>query len=304
MCKIGDFGLIKQLVSLYPVENSPFTQEKEKLKANLKALSNDPVSNDNNQMSQVSKESSSDASYSKENRQFNSDTESHITKNIGTRMYASPEQWMADKDTFDYRADIFSLGITFLLLFYPMSTYMERTNTINESKEGNIPEGLAKDLPEIAEIIKKMISLDPISRPSIEKILHSLKLPSETKPQLCGRISFRKENALRWRKKYFKLIDGNLHLYSRENDKKAENIYNLPHWRVTLQENKIASKYRVVTAKDESHEDIHTESSQFKPKEMHIKIENHDQLGCELKPENSKAAVEIFKAFEEFKGAC
>ena len=82
-----------------------------------------------------------------------------------------------------------------------MSTYMERTDIIKDSKEGKIPEALEKELPDIAAIIKKMLSLDPASRPSIEKIVQSLKLPSQMRSQLCGSLKFRKENALRWRKK-------------------------------------------------------------------------------------------------------
>ncbi len=82
-----------------------------------------------------------------------------------------------------------------------MSTYMEKINIIKEAKEGRIPESLEKELPEVAEIIKKMLSIEPSSRPTIDKIIESLNLPCAIKSQLNGSVYFRKENALRWRKK-------------------------------------------------------------------------------------------------------
>jgi len=101
VCKIGDFGLVKQLMSLYPVENSPLSSKEEKL---IDSVGSFPESLSANN-AEHSKKSSSDNSYDKD-KEFNSDNESHITKNTGTRLYASPEQWMADKDTFDYRVNI------------------------------------------------------------------------------------------------------------------------------------------------------------------------------------------------------
>jgi serine/threonine protein kinase len=242
---------------------------------------------------------SSDPSYGKDG----SDTEDHITRNIGTRLFASPEQWMADKDTFDYRADIFSLGVTFLLLFHPMSTYMERNDMIQDSKDGKIPESLEKELPEIAGIIKKMLSLDPSARPSILEIIQSLKLPCEIRSQLQGSISFRRENALRWRNKYFKLIDSNLYLYNKETDKKAENIYTLFQWKVTREFVEEDPKSRGSAHKGESEGEFRMNGLVHDSGDMCIKLENSDQLGCELKLEDSNAMEELFKAFEKYKGA-
>jgi len=300
-CKIGDFGLVKQLESLYPVENSPFTETAD---ANMDKAFQPPKVHDPEGLGLITKKSSSGPSF-KDKEGCRSDNDDRMTKSIGTRMYASPEQWMADKDSFDCRADIFSLGVTFLLLFHPMSTHMERINCIKDSKDGKIPEALEKELPEIAAIIKKMLSLDPAYRPCIEKIIQGLKLPHAMKSQLCGNIYFRKETALRWRKKYFKLIDGTLHIYNRETEKKAENIYNLPHWDVKLEELLSSEKRSNPTVKNDQCEGVRTEeSSTRKPKEMYLKLENADQLGCEFKAEDPNVLTDIMKASEEFKGAC
>lgn len=90
---------------------------------------------------------------------------------VGTRVFASPEQWEGDDENVDFKADIFSLGITFLLMFYPMGTTMEELQVISESKKGNLPSSLEKELPEIAMMIKKMLAADPCDRPSLEIVL-------------------------------------------------------------------------------------------------------------------------------------
>jgi len=53
------------------------------------------------------------------------DEEEKITRNCGTKIYASPEQQAANVKTFDHRSDIYSLAIVILQLFYPMKTSME-----------------------------------------------------------------------------------------------------------------------------------------------------------------------------------
>lgn len=121
-CKIGDFGLVKHLVSLYPVENSPFVQEPEKLAHPIENSLDHKVPNRYDKMCLITKKSSSDPSFAKEKAESTAEHESCITKSIGTRLYASPEQWLADKDTFDqrvfflYHIWLTSLRLTFSLL--------------------------------------------------------------------------------------------------------------------------------------------------------------------------------------------
>lgn len=102
-CKIGDFGLVKQLEALYPVENSPFIQEPEKIINPVETSTDLKAPNRYDKLCLLTKKSSSDPSFAKERAESSPETESCITKSIGTRMYASPEQWLADKDSFDQR---------------------------------------------------------------------------------------------------------------------------------------------------------------------------------------------------------
>ena len=76
--------------------------------------------------------------------------ESPMTKSVGTRTFASPEQLRADTQQFDHRADIFSLGLVFLLIFHPMATAMERFGVLRDAKKGKIPESLTNEFPELA----------------------------------------------------------------------------------------------------------------------------------------------------------
>lgn len=80
---------------------------------------------------------------------------------------------------------------------------MEKNNVINQSKLGKIPLELERDLPEIAQIIKKMISINPAERPTIETISQFLRLPLEINADAVGTLSIRKENSSSWREKYY-----------------------------------------------------------------------------------------------------
>jgi serine/threonine protein kinase len=290
-CKIGDFGLIKKLDALYSLASSPLLPKSTspvkknisefKLKAAavlnfdsseegvhtlpniafMKTVSN-PLMTENNDGEEFYMEI---------------DSPSPITKSVGTKIYASPEQWNPDKGNFDQRADIFSLGLIFLLLFHPMSTYMEKDHVISESKHGRISEELEREIPEIVFIIKKMLSMDPSDRPALESISQHLKLPLEMNADLCGSLSVKKENSQAWREKHFKLIDKTLYVFNNKEDKKAESVYNLDEWRVGL----IDSIAKLEEEKIKG--------------DACISFENPMQLGCLLKAESLQQTVELFK---------
>ena len=82
------------------------------------------------------------------------------------------------------------MGLIFLLLFHPMSTIMERLQIMENSKLGKIPRDFEKDYPKIADLIRRMLSKDPIKRPTLEvyivlilfqKILGNIKKFSSSK---------------------------------------------------------------------------------------------------------------------------
>jgi len=209
VCKIGDFGLIKRNTSFYDEDNLSETS----CESETPALS--PVKRRLSRCFSSGKKPASSTfawspkstptvrrSWSKNDEEVATlATENFITGGVGTKIYASPEQWEGDKEKFDYKADIYSLGIVFLLLFYPMSTHMEQLRVINDSKQGKLPAELVKDLPEIARIISAMLAFEPCERPCMEIISHSLRLPLEINTELCGNILLRKEDSTEWANK-------------------------------------------------------------------------------------------------------
>lgn len=55
----------------------------------------------------------------------------------GTRLYMSPEQFVAKQ--YNYKVDIYSLGLIFFELLVPFSTEMERVSTLIEVRDKKYP---------------------------------------------------------------------------------------------------------------------------------------------------------------------
>lgn len=74
------------------------------------------------------------------------------TKEVGTTLYMSPEQ--SDGRMYDYKVDIYSLGIILFELLVPFSTAMERIKTLTDLKSLKFPDGFASKYP--AEVISNV----------------------------------------------------------------------------------------------------------------------------------------------------
>lgn len=59
------------------------------------------------------------------------------TKAVGTRLYMSPEQFI--NKTYNYKVDIYSLGLIFFELLVPFSTDMERISTLTDVRDKKYP---------------------------------------------------------------------------------------------------------------------------------------------------------------------
>lgn len=94
-----------------------------------------------------------------------------LTTDVGTSLYASPEQ-LSNID-YNYKSDIFSLGIILFEMFQPFNTEMERIKTLTNVRQGNIPPEFSDKWPKLAHHIKSMVNEDPIRRPSADELLHS-----------------------------------------------------------------------------------------------------------------------------------
>ena len=95
------------------------------------------------------------------------------TIGVGTRSYASPEQ-MVGSD-YDSKTDIYALGIMLFELLYPMYTGMERHICFQQVRSScTFPEPWNRTVklpfPTLDELVRSMLSLEPKSRPSADKI--------------------------------------------------------------------------------------------------------------------------------------
>lgn len=92
------------------------------------------------------------------------------TSNIGTPLYAAPEQ--INQNIYDNKVDIYSLGLILFEIFYPFITRMEKIDYQYQLREKNsLPEKFSSILPEIAELIVSMTTQDPECRPDISEVL-------------------------------------------------------------------------------------------------------------------------------------
>lgn len=210
--KIGDFGLVKKLENLTPLEPPPFfvtpaisqessplmkkPEKEEKARGNCKETERNCKGNCNknydhdnckenchninqkttNLCNKALRQAAEDIFFVRAKAQTPdfeqkpSDKErksSFKTRTCGTKVYASPEQ-MAKDCIFDFRADIYSLGIITIQLFYPMKTEMELIQTLNNAKKHKLPKEFLNDLPQIALLVEKMLDENPDGRPSLK----------------------------------------------------------------------------------------------------------------------------------------
>ncbi|XP_062915452.1 eukaryotic translation initiation factor 2-alpha kinase 1 isoform X3 [Mobula hypostoma] len=93
------------------------------------------------------------------------------TAGVGTSLYASPEQLKGSH--YDFKSDMYSVGIILLELFHPFGTDMERMKVITELREGHVPEDFTQQWPVQAKYIKLLTSKVAYHRPSADEMLAS-----------------------------------------------------------------------------------------------------------------------------------
>jgi len=91
------------------------------------------------------------------------------TTGIGTATYAPQEQ--LENKHYDFKVDIYSLGIILFELFSSFCTYSERANTLKNLKEGKMPQEFVSQFATEAAAVNWMMSKNPIQRPTCFEIL-------------------------------------------------------------------------------------------------------------------------------------
>ncbi|XP_022218634.2 eukaryotic translation initiation factor 2-alpha kinase isoform X1 [Drosophila obscura] len=94
------------------------------------------------------------------------------TQQVGTHLYMSPEQLLGRH--YDYRVDIYSLGLIFFELHVYFCTEMERIKTLRGLREGQYPKDFANNYPGQYELLQQMLSANPDQRPQTKQLKHQL----------------------------------------------------------------------------------------------------------------------------------
>ena len=213
IAKIGDFGLATELFNIkYSAQNSSFQRK----------------------TSETSNGSSNTC---------NSGSKSYHTKNVGTLLYASPEQ--LNENFYDQRSDIYSLGLILFEMVYPLKTGMEKHQRFKELKEeSKLPSIFKENLQEIACLILDMTNKDPDMRPESELIIQRINnilvslnnegrlktLTEEFSNNPTYKLAVKiqaDENNNEFQIKFLKLINDKLLILSDKHASKAAYIYDL-----------------------------------------------------------------------------
>ncbi|NXV55154.1 E2AK1 kinase, partial [Molothrus ater] len=93
------------------------------------------------------------------------------TSGVGTCLYASPEQLQGSH--YDFKSDMYSLGVVLLELFQPFGTEMERTEVLTHLRTGQIPPPFYKKWPTQAKYVKLLTSPRAAERPTAPQLRDS-----------------------------------------------------------------------------------------------------------------------------------
>ncbi|NXT08071.1 E2AK1 kinase, partial [Prunella fulvescens] len=93
------------------------------------------------------------------------------TSGVGTCLYASPEQLQGSH--YDFKSDMYSMGVILLELFQPFGTEMERTEVLTCLRSGQIPHTFYKKWPTQAKYVKLLTSARATERPSAAQLRDS-----------------------------------------------------------------------------------------------------------------------------------
>uniref|UniRef100_S4RAV2 Eukaryotic translation initiation factor 2-alpha kinase 1 n=1 Tax=Petromyzon marinus TaxID=7757 RepID=S4RAV2_PETMA len=91
------------------------------------------------------------------------------TSGVGTTLYAAPEQLSGSH--YDFKSDMYSVGIVLFELFQPFGTEMERVKTIQELRGGVVSSPFTAQWPVQAKYIGLLTQDDPAARPNPQDIL-------------------------------------------------------------------------------------------------------------------------------------
>ncbi|NWT20672.1 E2AK1 kinase, partial [Vireo altiloquus] len=90
---------------------------------------------------------------------------------VGTCLYASPEQQQGSQ--YDFKSDMYSMGVILLELFEPFGTEMERIKVLTDLRSGQIPPSFSEKWPTQAKYVKLLTSPKASERPTAAQLRDS-----------------------------------------------------------------------------------------------------------------------------------
>lgn len=113
-------------------------------------------------------------------------TDGEMTRSIGTTFYVAPELKSGIIGNYNDKVDMYSLGIIFFEMCYPLPTAMERAEIIGELREKNfkLPASMQNSENSLKrDIISSLVSHRPSERPSGAELLRNGKIPFQIKDE-------------------------------------------------------------------------------------------------------------------------
>ncbi|XP_075755617.1 eukaryotic translation initiation factor 2-alpha kinase 1 isoform X1 [Pelodiscus sinensis] len=105
------------------------------------------------------------------------------TSGVGTCLYASPEQLQGSH--YDFKSDMYSVGVILLELFHPFGTEMERTKILTSLRNGHVPGSFKNKWPVQYKYVKLLTSEVSSQRPTAAQLLES-ELFNNTETVICS----------------------------------------------------------------------------------------------------------------------
>nr|XP_009859602.1 eukaryotic translation initiation factor 2-alpha kinase 1-like [Ciona intestinalis] len=141
------------------------------------------------------------------------------TSGVGTSLYASPEQ--LNGESYNEKADIYSVGIIFYELICPVTTAHERMLAIQKLRKQEIPEEFVKHTPSSVDLLQSILCHDHGLRPSACDLLVKL----ESIPEAIVDIEQQNKLLLKENHELQRLVN----LYKNELIKNGHKIPTLDH---------------------------------------------------------------------------
>lgn len=245
--KLGDFGLVRQIEESLALEPSPLESPVPKTMLNpsredIQNADDEEIFQNQLNIQKIRRftygnaeemildniESPQEAFTQSQIYRSNSLSLQDLTTNIGTTLYASPEQMSSPK--YSYQTDHFSAALVLLELLYPMSTEMERIITLKSAREGRLPLSFEMQFKSLAGGLKRLLNKDPLKRSSLEEILILIsqeELALRKKSEYSGAIRFKLEDETEYYYRYLVIQKSSLLVFKAPEDKKADLAFDL-----------------------------------------------------------------------------